>query len=224
MKRRAISASRISRRFIVKEGQTLIGWRDVPTTLDGLGKAVIEQMPVIRQLLHRARCQLRRSGRVRAQAARDPQADAKPAGGAGGKARPARAFRASTCPQLLDAARWSTRACCSRRRSGSFYDDLRNPLCHVGARPRSPALLDQHLPQLEAGAPLPVHRAQRRNQHRARQRQLDERAPSHDGIASCWALISTRCGRSSRTASRTPPASTMRSNCCSRAATASPTR
>ncbi len=36
-------------KFIVKEGQALIGWRDVPCTLDGLGKAVIEQMPVIRQ-------------------------------------------------------------------------------------------------------------------------------------------------------------------------------
>ncbi|MFC4294440.1 glutamate synthase large subunit [Novosphingobium tardum] len=36
-------------KFIAKEGQRLIGWRDVPTTLDGLGKAVIAQMPVIRQ-------------------------------------------------------------------------------------------------------------------------------------------------------------------------------
>ena len=27
--------------FIAKEGQHLIGWRDVPTTLDGLGKAVV---------------------------------------------------------------------------------------------------------------------------------------------------------------------------------------
>ena len=36
-------------KFIAKEGQRLIGWREVPTTLDGLGKAVIEQMPVIRQ-------------------------------------------------------------------------------------------------------------------------------------------------------------------------------
>jgi len=35
--------------FIAKEGQDLIGWRDVPTTLDGLGKTVIAQMPVIRQ-------------------------------------------------------------------------------------------------------------------------------------------------------------------------------
>jgi glutamate synthase (NADPH) large chain len=38
-------------KFIAKEGQELIGWRDVPTTADGLGKAVIEQMPVIRQCL-----------------------------------------------------------------------------------------------------------------------------------------------------------------------------
>ncbi|WP_144097207.1 glutamate synthase large subunit [Croceicoccus sediminis] len=37
--------------FIAKEGQDLIGWRDVPTTLDGLGKTVIEQMPVIRQAI-----------------------------------------------------------------------------------------------------------------------------------------------------------------------------
>jgi glutamate synthase (NADPH) large chain len=36
-------------KFIAKDGQKLIGWRDVPTTVDGLGKAVIAQMPVIRQ-------------------------------------------------------------------------------------------------------------------------------------------------------------------------------
>ncbi|APE27311.1 glutamate synthase large subunit [Aurantiacibacter gangjinensis] len=36
-------------KFIAKEGQRLIGWRDVPTTTDGLGKAVLETMPVIRQ-------------------------------------------------------------------------------------------------------------------------------------------------------------------------------
>jgi glutamate synthase (NADPH/NADH) large chain len=36
-------------KFVAKEGQRLIGWRDVPTTLDGLGKAVLASMPVIRQ-------------------------------------------------------------------------------------------------------------------------------------------------------------------------------
>ncbi|AXB75279.1 glutamate synthase large subunit [Novosphingobium sp. P6W] len=39
----------IFEKFIKKEGQHLIGWRDVPVTLDGLGKTVLESMPVIRQ-------------------------------------------------------------------------------------------------------------------------------------------------------------------------------
>ncbi|WP_338467558.1 glutamate synthase large subunit [Novosphingobium sp. ZN18A2] len=38
-------------KFVAKEGQEVIGWRDVPTTLDGLGKAVIASMPVMRQCL-----------------------------------------------------------------------------------------------------------------------------------------------------------------------------
>ena len=33
--------------FVAAEGQTLVGWRDVPTTLTGLGKRVIETMPTI---------------------------------------------------------------------------------------------------------------------------------------------------------------------------------
>lgn len=36
-------------RFAEKEGQRVVGWRDVPTTLAGLGKAVVDSMPVIRQ-------------------------------------------------------------------------------------------------------------------------------------------------------------------------------
>ncbi|KLI64611.1 glutamate synthase large subunit [Aurantiacibacter marinus] len=36
-------------KFVAKEGQTLIGWRDVPTTETGLGKAVLASMPMIRQ-------------------------------------------------------------------------------------------------------------------------------------------------------------------------------
>jgi glutamate synthase (NADPH/NADH) large chain len=34
---------------VAKEGQIMIGWRDVPVDLTGLGKTVIETMPVIRQ-------------------------------------------------------------------------------------------------------------------------------------------------------------------------------
>ncbi|KUO55100.1 MAG: glutamate synthase subunit alpha [Sphingomonadales bacterium BRH_c3] len=38
-------------KFTAKEGQRLIGWRDVPTSLDGLGKAVVDSMPVIQQAI-----------------------------------------------------------------------------------------------------------------------------------------------------------------------------
>jgi len=38
-------------KFTAKEGQKLIGWRDVPVTQEGLGKAVIDSMPVIQQAI-----------------------------------------------------------------------------------------------------------------------------------------------------------------------------
>jgi len=41
----------IFEKFIAKEGQRLIGWRDVPVTTEGLGKTVRESMPVIRQCI-----------------------------------------------------------------------------------------------------------------------------------------------------------------------------
>ena len=37
--------------FIAVEGQTLVGWREVPTNPDGLGKTVLEEMPLIRQAI-----------------------------------------------------------------------------------------------------------------------------------------------------------------------------
>lgn len=47
---RAFVAERFEK-LAAKEGQHLIGWRDVPTTLDGLGDAVIASMPVIQQAI-----------------------------------------------------------------------------------------------------------------------------------------------------------------------------
>ncbi|MAY19881.1 MAG: glutamate synthase large subunit [Erythrobacteraceae bacterium] len=38
-------------KLAAKEGQKVIGWRDVPTTLDGLGDAVIASMPVMQQAI-----------------------------------------------------------------------------------------------------------------------------------------------------------------------------
>ena len=47
------------------------------------------------------------------------------------------------------------------------------PAARLGDGAGAPALLDQHLPVVEAGASLPHGRPQRRDQHAARQRQLD---------------------------------------------------
>src|SRR6201997_1336293 len=47
---RAIATEHVER-FIAAEGQSLIGWRDVPTDTTGLGARVIETMPTIRQAI-----------------------------------------------------------------------------------------------------------------------------------------------------------------------------
>ena len=60
---------------------------------------------------------------------------------------------------------------------GKYYPDLHEPDFETALCARAPALLDQHVPELAARAPLPHGRAQRRDQHAARQRQLDGGAP-----------------------------------------------
>jgi glutamate synthase (NADPH/NADH) large chain len=47
---RAFVTERLEK-FIAKEGQVLVGWRDVPVTQTGLGKTVIASMPVMRQCI-----------------------------------------------------------------------------------------------------------------------------------------------------------------------------
>ena len=69
------------------------------------------------------------------------------------------------------------------------------PARGLGAGAGAPALLDQHLPDLGPGASVPDDRAQRRDQHPARQRQLDPRAPGRHLQSRCWARTWTRSGR-----------------------------
>jgi len=44
-------ATRHFEQVVAKEGQSMVGWRDVPVDLSGLGKTVVETMPVIRQAI-----------------------------------------------------------------------------------------------------------------------------------------------------------------------------
>ena len=56
---------------------------------------------------------------------------------------------------------------------GAFFPDLHRRALRQRHRPGAQPVLDQHVPVLAAGAPVPLHRAQRRDQHHPRQPQLD---------------------------------------------------
>ena len=99
------------------------------------------------------------------------------------------------------------------------YPDLRDPRIEERARARPLALLDEHLPELGARAPLPDDRPQRRDQHAARQRQLDARARVAARLRALRRRPRRRCCRSCVPAARTRRTSTTCSSCsCSRAA------
>ena len=86
------------------------------------------------------------------------------------------------------------------------------PAAGVGDGAGAPALLHQHLPVVEAGASLSHGRPQRRDQHAARQRQLDGGAAGVRVLAAVRRATSPSCGRSPTRASPTRPASTTRSS------------
>ena len=133
----------------------------------------------VRAALHRARCSSaaasRDAGRerVRAQALRDPQAR---------RARGRRAARSRRAQKFFYVVSLSSQHAhlqghADRRRSSRRISptcttrDMESALALVHS-----ALQHQHVPELAAGASVPLHRAQRRDQHAARQHQLDARA------------------------------------------------
>jgi glutamate synthase (NADPH/NADH) large chain len=114
-------------KFIAKEGQELIGWRDVPVTLDGLGKTVIESMPVIRQcVIKRGEATVdqdafeRKLLAIRKQTQNPLEAMAQKHGlpGIAQLYMPSFSSRTIVYKGLLLATQ-----------VGSFYDDLRDPDC-----------------------------------------------------------------------------------------------
>ena len=94
----------------------------------------------------------------------------------------------------------------------AFYHDLADPLFVSRAGAGPPALPHQHVPVLGPRPPVPLHRAQRRDQHAARQRELDARAPGDVRLAA----VRRRHRSSSRSSTRAPAtrgSSTTRSSC-----------
>ena len=90
-RRRATTSIQHFEQVVAKEGQSMVGWRDVPTDLTGLGKTVIETHAGDPPGDHRLQPVDPRPERVRAQDPGDPQADPEQPPQPGGKAQHARA-------------------------------------------------------------------------------------------------------------------------------------
>ena len=102
----------------------------------------------------------------------------------------------------------------------AFYPDLQDERFVSRVRDLPPALFDQHLPALAAGAALPHARPQRRDQHAEGQHQLDEEPRDPHGARRLRRARSRTSSRSSSRAARTPRRSTTCSRCwCAPAAT-----
>ena len=79
---------------------------------------------------------------------------------------------------------------------------------------RALPVLDQHLPGLGAGPPVPDDRPQRRDQHRQGQPELDAGARGAAEVATSSPATWSGCSRSARRTRPTPPRSTRSSSCC----------
>ncbi len=90
-------------------------------------------------------------------------------------------------------------------------------------RPRPLALLDQHLPVVGPGAPVPLHQPQRRDQHAARERELDVRPPVHVHVVGVRRRPGEGAAGRRRRRVATPRSSTTCSSCSTCPAGASPT-
>ena len=155
---------RRSSRIVADEGLTVLGWREVPIEPDYLGATARSVMPTFRHLVHR-RSRRRERHRARPQGVHRPQAD--------------RARVARRTAHVLSVA-----VVADPRVQGHVHDaaaraGVHRPAGRAGReRPRARALpvLHEHLPELAARPSVPVHRPQRRDQHRAGQPQLDAHA------------------------------------------------
>ena len=142
---------------VAAEGQRVVGWRDVPVDAAPRRQAPREpSMPRDPPALRR-----RRAG-----ARGDQDAFERQLYVIRRRAELA-ARRRPRGPDASPRARSSTRGCSRRRSCRRLLPRPLRPAARERARARALALLDQHLPELGARAPVPADRPQRRDQHAA---------------------------------------------------------
>ena len=165
-------------RAVKAEGQVLLGWRDVPVDRDmPMSPTVRAKEPVIRQIfigrgpdvivpdaLERKLYVIRKTASSAIQALKLTHSREYYV--------PSMSCRTVIYKGLLLADQ-----------VGPVLQGPAGPARRLGAGAGAPALLDQHLPRVAAGAPVPHGRAQRRDQHRQGQLQLDARPRGRDEVA-----------------------------------------
>ena len=191
-------------RIVVEEGQRILGWRDVPVVESACGDIARRGMPAIRQVF------IARSADV---------ADAE--------ALERKLYvirkRAITEAEKLglfdpELFYFCSLSAADRRLQGPADLDADSRVFSRFARRRfqeragdgASALLDQHVPELGPGASVPLHVAQRRDQHAARQYQLDACAREAVHFAAVRRRHQEDCCRSS---SRTAATRRLFDNC-----------
>ena len=157
------AAETVIERLVEDGGQRVLGWRDVPVDEQVPGSGARPTMPVIRQLFIGAR-----RGRLRAPPVRHPPP---------GRARAGRRGLLLQLQLTHDGAQGDAR----RAAAPALLQGPVRPAVRVRAGDRPLALLDQHVPELVARAPVPLRRPQRRDQHAARERELDAGARARAG-------------------------------------------
>ena len=141
-----------------EEGLEVLGWREVPVQAEVLGSTARSAMPTFVQVFVAGA-----GSRVVRDGAGAPGVLPAQAGREGGRRLLPVALRAH--PRLQGHA--------DHRPARPLLPRPRRPAGRLGARGRALPVLDQHLPELAARAPVPLHRPQRRDQHGDGQPQLD---------------------------------------------------
>ena len=168
---------------IASEGQELLGWRDVPVDLRFAGTTAAALVPCMRQVIVGASAELAADQdaferklyvirRIAERAAGDELVV------------PSLSSRTLVYKGMLTAPQLA-----------GFFPDLSRPAVRERARADPLALLHEHVPELGARAPVPDDRPQRRDQHAARQRQLDARARVAARVGAVRRRPARRCCR-----------------------------
>ena len=198
------------------EGLQVLGWREVPTDDSSLGALARDAMPTFRQVFIAGASGMdleRRAYVVRKRAEHELGTKGPGQDGPG---------RETVYFPSLSGQTFVYKGMLTTPQLKAFYLDLQDDRLDQRAGHRALAVLHEHVPVVAAGPPVPADRAQRRDQHRHRQRELDAGARGADQHRRVRfrRRTSTRSSRSARPAPPTPRGSTRCSSCCTSAAAA----